>query len=208
MVSPPVERRHLTRIALAITCALLALTLTSWVFSEFRLLVIDHNFGDTVAPGQPGGDPAEWSFHARSVNLSQFAGDITLTLSDFLSLRPTRAELDETWSHWQGWSAAAFPTDQIKPTPRPAIGWTSFTDFNLLGLGTTTSMRSGEESRIISIPHWLLSLTLASLAFALWFPHHRRARRLRASQCPQCAYDLRATPTKQPCPECGQTRRN
>lgn len=35
----------------------------------------------------------------------------------------------------------------------------------------------------------------------------RAKRRTRKGLCPHCAYDLRATPPNQPCPECGQRRK-
>ena len=53
----------------------------------------------------------------------------------------------------------------------------------------------------LSIPCYLISLVLAmplALFFRSW---HLRRRLIRAGCCPECGYDLRATPHG--CPECG-----
>ncbi len=57
------------------------------------------------------------------------------------------------------------------------------------------------DDRWISFPHWV------PLAIVMPVPLHRamrmlqRRRRMRRNRCPDCAYDLRATPGR--CPECG-----
>lgn len=63
---------------------------------------------------------------------------------------------------------------------------------------------SGARGWAVSVPMWALAVLTAapaalrarSLARAL-----RQSRRQRRRLCPQCAYDLRATPDR--CPECG-----
>jgi hypothetical protein len=53
----------------------------------------------------------------------------------------------------------------------------------------------------IKFPHWSLALLLA-MPPALRFRAATRERRIRrAGHCPNCGYDLRATPDR--CPECG-----
>jgi hypothetical protein len=53
----------------------------------------------------------------------------------------------------------------------------------------------------VRFPHWALipATVIAPLAFVV--RARRRRRRTRAGLCPQCGYDLRATPGR--CPECG-----
>ena len=58
--------------------------------------------------------------------------------------------------------------------------------------------------RSIAVPHWLLIL-LTAVAPLAWLrsdlARRHRCRRVRHNLCPECGYDLRATPGR--CPECG-----
>src|SRR5688572_312021 len=53
----------------------------------------------------------------------------------------------------------------------------------------------------IALPLWLIALLSATPPTLALVHHRRRARRARATLCPNCGYDLRATPDR--CPECG-----
>jgi hypothetical protein len=67
------------------------------------------------------------------------------------------------------------------------------------------STAGGNRIRQVVVPHWSVALA------AVFFPaatlayrrrrHRRRQRREAAGHCPECGYDLRATPGR--CPECG-----
>ncbi len=72
-------------------------------------------------------------------------------------------------------------------------------------------VRGQPNCRVIPFwPVWRGLLIDIALYAVLWslllfgLPALRRAVRRRKGLCPHCAYDLRATPPNQPCPECGQ----
>jgi hypothetical protein len=59
---------------------------------------------------------------------------------------------------------------------------------------------------IVTVPYWLLAVATAipPAFFSMRYLRHRkRRRRINAGLCPNCGYDLRATPGA--CPECGRT---
>jgi hypothetical protein len=75
-------------------------------------------------------------------------------------------------------------------------------DHGLFGFGRASlAMFTGSATTVTSIPFWAVVLaTLALPASALRW-RLRERRRLREGLCPNCGYDLRATPDC--CPECG-----
>ena len=94
--------------------------------------------------------------------------------------------------NWRTWAAFAVGTDtvhvRLKSRHAPEPEW----------------IRSGPVLRayVIRFPHWTLLLAFAILpAFRGW-QLLRSARRRSENLCPQCGYDLRATPQR--CPECGK----
>ena len=59
------------------------------------------------------------------------------------------------------------------------------------------------RERVVVVPHWLLMLAFTLLpAIVVTKRLRARHRRLRAGACPDCGYDLRASPAR--CPECGR----
>jgi len=81
------------------------------------------------------------------------------------------------------------PPGWVFPTPNNAMSpWTVNAYFKVL----------------FRVPYWLLAILLAIppiLWSAQFFRLRRRRNRIRNGLCPQCGYDLRATPDR--CPECG-----
>ncbi len=65
---------------------------------------------------------------------------------------------------------------------------------------------SAHDQIFLIVPHWIVasSFLLLGLPFALSWRRSRKARwRLKHSRCPNCGYDVRATPDH--CPECGNS---
>jgi len=95
------------------------------------------------------------------------------------------------WAGWQrgpaGYAAPAFGG-------RPNLPW----GFHLAWRVDASTVR-----REVVLPYWAVALPAALLP-ALWVVRYRR-RRVRPGACPNCGYDLRATPER--CPECGATAR-
>ena len=88
---------------------------------------------------------------------------------------------------------------RARPTLSQRLGFTRAADS-----GTLYSDSLSVEGRFIGVPYWAPA-THTALLPAAWLTRHLRARRRRAGRfCPQCGYDLRASPER--CPECGLVR--
>jgi hypothetical protein len=64
--------------------------------------------------------------------------------------------------------------------------------------------RSGwpqERDSTTFIPLWLFALIFSAYPVIAWVQRTRKTERVAAGRCPQCGYDLRASPAR--CPECG-----
>jgi hypothetical protein len=60
------------------------------------------------------------------------------------------------------------------------------------------------STHALVIPYWFLTLLMLSPFSIAWRRHRRTKRLLRENICPDCGYDLRASPDR--CPECGGQR--
>jgi hypothetical protein len=105
----------------------------------------------------------------------------------------------------------------IYPTPQPVTGGSGgsalpasnplpagFFGFSFATTARPGAIRGLDDSKLFYaiIPHWSLVLALALVATHQFLgPAARRARRREKGQCPNCGYDLRASPDR--CPECG-----
>jgi hypothetical protein len=73
--------------------------------------------------------------------------------------------------------------------------------FSFLGFGFTGHQGPSSRLGAIWFPHWFAALVFAILPALRLRSILRTRRRIRLGLCPQCGYDLRASPDR--CPECG-----
>ena len=126
------------------------------------------------------------------------------------------------WSHQRIWQAPEYWPQyeyQGQPHGRLGFGWYVGTNYSWPGhlypdvpLFPRPPMSDPrwvrDNYRALIVPYWFLALVTAALPL-WWLRRHpprtwdspRARRRRKAGLCPQCGYDLRATPGR--CPECG-----
>jgi hypothetical protein len=122
------------------------------------------------------------------------------SIAVFGMLDETKHRGTDTWkpSFWS-WPV----TTGLVPEPSFAVcevGWFA-ARHSLPGRAIQVGMASEDEVVGFGLPHGVLVL-MTSAPLAMWGKRCVRARRMvKAGRCPQCGYDLRATPGR--CPECG-----
>jgi hypothetical protein len=124
-------------------------------------------------------------------------------------LHSTRGLLSFTWwedagltvDGWYAGSREAPPPANMGPAvgSRGALGLTWYAGRT----DASNASRFGGNRPYWSItcPHWLVAI-VAGVYPALWLRRRWRNRYAGAGRCPQCGYDMRATPQR--CPECGR----
>jgi hypothetical protein len=104
---------------------------------------------------------------------------------------------------------SGFSHELTGPQENPYTGsfWNRLGFDMMPGTPRTDTASRGRYRYVFShahVPYWFVLAVLSSPSW-LWLASGRvrrmRARRVRLGQCPQCGYDLRATPGR--CPECG-----
>jgi hypothetical protein len=87
-----------------------------------------------------------------------------------------------------GWSSRPIKTARFADSFKPNLGF---------------HFRAEQSPRYVAVPYWALALT-PLLPCAPWVLGRRRRlarQRVARGLCPDCGYDVRATPHQ--CPECG-----
>jgi hypothetical protein len=144
-------------------------------------------------------DSIGWGSGRRFGVISASHGRLNFTFSEWLSHRfPTRISFNSASTsnglpHWER-------VDE------------SYNRRRWMGFEWTDSLSPDSDSkvvvfyeipsyRLIAVPFWAIAL-LATMPLAWpWVAARRRRGRISGQLCPECGYDLRATPDR--CPECG-----
>ncbi len=99
--------------------------------------------------------------------------------------------------HWQG----MLTTHTLPRVTLPQASVGNGFGFSRASVSVGGGSRPTISAAVISIPYW--PLCVASLVMPIaWALRLRRRQWARQDRCPDCGYDLRATPQR--CPECGR----
>lgn len=201
-------RRRLRIIASCIAVGVVSL---AWTRSHFRYDELRHHSGSIHAPVDPNADPqsldALWRFDSRTSRLTNTEGNVSFSTSLYQSYDKDKTELESQWSDSLGWHAESWDLEESGDCgccdgPSGTF-WRSPIEWRVAGLGVYSLGEMGEETRIIEIPHWLLTLVAATPGASALFLAARSKRRRARAQCERCAYPLPEADA--PCPECGST---
>lgn len=164
--------RRLFSLASALSALLCAATVVLWVRSYWK-------YEGVGSPTRNG-----WSYELGSER-----GEIEVSVAHWLAPIPN-----------PDWTYIGTPLSPVMGSP-----WGPERTFGFRS-GRSLSLQEGSsapfaEGRFIVLSDWLLVLATAILP-GLWLLHGCIQRGLhRVGSCPDCGYDLRATPDR--CPECG-----
>jgi hypothetical protein len=141
-----------------------------------------------------------WRLHPDSRNYYSLvfdSGRVGLIVTTYDAATP-----DTTW--WgRGWN---WTRNHRSPLPVPQAAQ-SVWDRMGFHYGDLPSVRGRAfRERVLVAPGWLPAAVTAPIPAAWVVNLLRRRARLAVGRCPQCGYDLRATPDR--CPECGKAARS
>jgi hypothetical protein len=148
-----------------------------------------------------------WEFYSWPINLfvEVHAPGALIVVTDGPEADASASRDGE--GEWSGWVCRLFAhlsthTQVGSNTPTP---WKMFPGFGREAV-YTTPIFVGERRRLTeyewTVPFWAIFLLTAAYPAAQVVGAMRRRRRFGHGMCPDCGYDLRATPER--CPECGR----
>ena len=168
-------RRRLLNLLTALSLLLFVAVVTLWV----RSYRVNDRLNIWPVGASPGG--AE----CRSYNLRSGKGGMAFWISSRNG--PPAPRYVVTWSH----NAAYWYPMQAKEADGNMTRW------NRLGF----ELRNHPRWFSVTLPYWPPAAALAALPALRLAGFVRRRKRVKRGLCPNCGYDLRATPGR--CPECG-----
>ena len=173
---------------------LLAVTVGLWGWSHFG--------GSTVWRSYTRWEELGSAFRGRHDGVRWWNGRLVFQRWEEWARAPAHAAagLEQWW--WrraEPFKASRDARPAVPTTGRPIQN----TGFNVAGVEYATFRLGATTSRFLAVPLWMPAAVLGTAASMLApkHPHGLRRRRRRKGLCPDCGYDLRATPGR--CPECG-----
>ena len=204
--------RRRSRFAIIASCAGLVLISVAWVRSHHRLDQLVCRAGSIHPPRDPAASKtssldALWRYDSRDRRLTNLEGVVSFSSSLYSSYDPDRDALERQWRDARGWHVESLAWGSPESSEcgcddgPPDAFWRSPIEWRCAGLGVYSWGEMGEETRLIEVPHWFLTLGAGTPAAWALFAAARARRRASRGQCPRCAYPV--ADLASPCPECG-----
>lgn len=194
---------RLRRVFLVLTLAALIIVLAAWPMSYWRGACLGYAVNFSMEANESKGVLSKEILDGRSWEVWNDVGMFMTRWSvlPIVNVKPTGQDWTRVTHQWNAeWTAPKMSgahLNQRWPITMPMIRPIYFVSSNVMSKGQLIG-------RSISIPHWLPALALSIVAFCLWFPPHRLAKRLARNQCLRCGYDRQGLAPDSPCPECAQ----
>jgi hypothetical protein len=189
-------KRRLSTLSAFLSLLLCAATIVLWVRSYFGSDYISRN---TPVESQPH----FVSHHGYSITITRgsirLASEYNTYISIQIAMNLHPIDGAATWTVGRLGVGHIFWGDLEVRSFWNRLGFHSFHD------GISTSFSESTQDGI-AIPAWLPTLLFAIAPLLIVHRIIRNRRCHKSGLCPQCGYDIRATPTR--CPECGQTIAN